>query len=235
VEKDWHHRCNARTARDLTLLSAPSPVYLPPRPKRGCHATSNPLGTLLGYRPNQVIWVNDHGSGIIMDGTEPSRLRRLQRPRTLLNSSHREEGVLARNQNENSSRCITRSILTCDGVAISGWSHVHVIMSCQLSEPPDFRTKNHLQSHLGDRGQKMERIAFQSCPLKLNSASFSFGVLGRDSLYRVSTGEVGHKNIVRMHAASSPHMSFSFSTFSLTYFSHMGWSPLLKCMYPDTV
>jgi hypothetical protein len=69
VEKDWHHRCNARTARDLTLLSAPSPVYLPPRPKRGCHATSNPLGTLLGYRPNQVIWVNDHGSGIIMDGT----------------------------------------------------------------------------------------------------------------------------------------------------------------------
>jgi hypothetical protein len=66
------------------------------------------------------------------------------------------------------------------------------------------------------------------CPSKLNNALFCV----RRLRYIVSTGDAGHKNSVRMYACTpSSHMSFSFFTLSLTYFFHMRWFSLLKCMY----
>jgi hypothetical protein len=99
-------------------------------------------------------------------------------------------------------------------ILVTNFFFVHTLLHPLVRASPAVSPKRHLRYIK----QEMDKNSFQSRPTKLNSASFV-------------SGDAGHKTTSgHMHAAPSPHMLFSFTTLFLTSFSHMEWSPLLKCI-----
>lgn len=91
------------------------------------HATGNPLRPFLGYRPNLVIWMGDHGDGITQHNgwyNSAETAGRLNRPSSSEDLGSSLVGGGPENQNVNSSHGwvpLRNEILTWQGLAISGW------------------------------------------------------------------------------------------------------------------